>query len=130
MKVGKKKETIKHGIGTISEKSKNILHKGSKIKGISFKNISQLRLSAFIIILSVIYTFYGNSDKTLNRQFYVKKQIKKCQNDIDSLNNRIIECQKIIDRIDNDDRFLEEFAREKYYMAGRNEEIVIIEKSR
>lgn len=128
MKFGKKKEEIKHGIGTISEKSKDLIKKGSKIKGVSFKNISQLRLSVFIIILAVIYAFYGNSDKTLNRQFYVKKQIRKCQNDIDSLNNRITECQKVIDRIDNDNRFLEEFAREKYYMAGRNEEIVVIEK--
>ncbi len=128
MKFGKKKEDIKQGIGTITEKSKDLIKKGSKMKGISFKNISQLRLSVLIVILAVVYTFYGNSDKTLNRQFYVKNQIKKCQNDIDSLNNRIIECQKIIDRIDNDNRFLEEFAREKYYMAGKNEEIIIIEK--
>lgn len=128
MRFKKKKEDIEHSIDAITEKSKGLIKKGSKMKGISFGNISQLRLSIFIIILAIVYTFYGNSDKTLNRQFFVKQQIKKCQHDIDSLNNRITECQKIIDRIDNDNRFLEEFAREKYYMAGKNEEIVIIEK--
>lgn len=125
LKIGDK---INQNLGYLRDSFKELISSASKAKGISFKNISRVRLCIVIVVISAIYSFYGNSDKCINRQMYIKRQIKKCQNDIDSLNNRIAEYNKFIEQIESSNHFLEEFARKNYYMTNNNEDIIIIER--
>lgn len=120
-KVNKNLEYLKKG-------SKEMMDSAAKTKGVSFRNISRIRLCIVIIVIALVYSFYGNSDKCMNRQMQIRRQIDKCQSDIDSLNRRIDAYNKYIERIDVDNDFLEEYARENYYMTGNNEDIIVIEK--
>ncbi|MEG2318309.1 MAG: septum formation initiator family protein [Rikenellaceae bacterium] len=126
MKLGIDKK-IKENIDYFKEGSKEFIDSAAQTKGVSFKNISQVRLCIVIIIIALIYSFYGNTDRCMNRQMQIRRQLSKCQSDIDSLNSRIKEYNYYIEKIDNDNEFLEEYARENYYMSDNNEEIIIIE---
>lgn len=127
MKFGIDKK-INQNLDYLKKGSKEMMDSAAKTKGISFRNISRLRLCIVIVVIALVYSFYGNSDKCMNRQMQIRRQIEKCQSDIDSLNRRIEEYNKFIERIDIDNEFLEEYARENYYMTSNNEDIIIIEK--
>lgn len=127
MKFGVNKQ-INQNFDYLKKGSKEFVDKAAKTKGISFSNISRVRLCIVIVVIAVVYSFYGNSDKCMNRQMQIRRQIDKCQSDIDSLNTRIEEYNQFIERVDTDNDFLEEYARENYYMTTNNEDIIVIEK--
>lgn len=128
MKFGFNKNKINENIDYLKKGSQELIDTASKTKGISFRNISRLRLCIVIVVIALIYSFYGNSDKCINRQMQIRRQIQKCQSDIDSLNARIADYNQFIERIDTDNEFLEEFARENFYMTTNNEDVIVIEK--
>ena len=122
------KKKLENNVEHIKDKTDNFIEKSSKFKKIRLGNISRLRICFIIVALAVIHSFYGNSDKCLSRTIDLNNKIEQCKTDIDSLNNLIINYKDAIEKIDNDDEYLEEYARENFFMSSRNEDIIIVIK--
>ncbi|MBE9488387.1 MAG: septum formation initiator family protein [Bacteroidetes bacterium] len=123
------KRKLENNVEQIKDKTDGFIDKSSKFKRIRLGNISRLRICVIIVILAVIHSFYGNSDKCLSRTITLNHKIEQCKTDIDSLNNLILNYKNVIEKIDNDDEFLEEYARKNYFMSSRNEDIIIVNKN-
>jgi len=78
----------------------------------------------FILVVFLIWMFFFDSNVQLNREF--DKEIKELQNTINFYKKEIKKDKKIIKEL-QDSLQLEKFAREKYLMKRKNEDIYIIE---
>ncbi|CAI8372182.1 MAG: Uncharacterised protein [Flavobacterium sp. SCGC AAA160-P02] len=80
----------------------------------------------YILILTIfiIWMFFFDANVQLNREF--DKEIIDLNNTIDFYKNEINRDKKIIEEL-QDSLQLEKFAREKYLMKKKNEDIYIIE---
>lgn len=94
-----------------------------KIKNnIVFKFFTNIYI--LISTIFIIWMFFFDANVQLNREF--DKEIKDLNNTIDFYKREINRDKKIIEEL-QDSLQLEKFAREKYLMKKKNEDIYIIE---
>ena len=86
----------------------------------------KLLTNSYIIILSIflIWMFFFDENTHLNREF--NKKIKELETTIDFYQKEIEQDKKTIELL-KDSLQLERFAREKYLMKKKNEDIYIVE---
>ncbi|MBT3547570.1 MAG: septum formation initiator [Flavobacterium sp.] len=96
-----------------------------------FKNIKENKLFKYvtnkysiILIIFLIWMLFFDANVELNREF--KKEIKELNTTINFYKKEINEDKKTITEL-QDSLQLERFAREKYLMKKKNEDIYIIE---
>jgi|TARA_B110000858_G_C17568176_1_gene365601 glucan phosphoethanolaminetransferase (alkaline phosphatase superfamily) len=96
-----------------------------------FKNIKENKLFKYvtnkysiILIIFLIWMLFFDANVELNREF--KKEIKELITTINFYKKEINEDKKTITEL-QDSLQLERFAREKYLMKKKNEDIYIIE---
>tara|TARA_R110000787_G_scaffold166642_4_gene279657 strand:- start:11015 stop:11326 length:312 start_codon:yes stop_codon:yes gene_type:complete len=78
----------------------------------------------FILILFLVWMLFFDSNVQLNREF--DKELKELKNTITFYKKEIEKDKKIIKEL-QDSLQLEKFAREKYLMKKKNEDVYIIE---
>ena len=83
-------------------------------------NIYVLVLTVFVIWM----LFFDTNSLLIHRE--LKKEIKNLEKTQEFLRNEIAKDKKIIEKL-SDSSELEKFAREKYYLKRKNEEIYLIE---
>tara|TARA_B110000003_G_scaffold133685_1_gene135674 strand:- start:22760 stop:23074 length:315 start_codon:yes stop_codon:yes gene_type:complete len=79
---------------------------------------------SIVLIVFLVWMLFFDVNVQLNREF--KKEIKKLNNTINFYKKEINKDQKLIIEL-QDSLQLERFAREKYLMKKKNEDIYIIE---
>ncbi len=78
----------------------------------------------FILIIFLIWMFFFDDNTRLNREF--NKEIKELNNTINFYKTEIEKDKKTIKQL-QDSLQLERFAREKYLMKKKNEDVYIID---
>jgi len=76
----------------------------------------------FLFIIWIVFLDENNL-VSLNQQ---QSNLEKNQEIIDSLENEISEMEDKLERLNNDQKELEKFARENFLMKKENEDIIII----
>ena len=97
-----------------------------KLKAFYKKIPSVFRNKYFIVgFLFIIWIVFldENNLVLLNQQ---QSNLEKNQEIIDSLENEISEMEDKLERLNNDQKELEKFARENFLMKKENEDIIII----
>ena len=96
------------------------------LKKIKENHYLKILTNSYIIILTIflIWMFFFDENTHLNREF--KKEIKELQSTINFYKTEIEKDKKVIKEL-QDSLQLERFAREKYLMKKRNEDVYIIE---
>jgi cell division protein FtsB len=87
-----------------------------------FKN--KYFIVGFLFIIWIVFLDENNL-VLLNQQ---QSNLEKNQEIIDSLENEISEMEDKLERLNNDQKELEKFARENFLMKKDNEDIIIIRK--
>ena len=85
-----------------------------------FKN--KYFIVGFLFIIWIVFLDENNL-VLLNQQ---QSKLEKNQEIIDSLENEISEMEDKLERLNNDQKELEKFARENFLMKKENEDIIII----
>ncbi len=87
------------------------------------------RITLAVIILGVLFLVFAPGRGLLSHR-KMKKEIQELVRDNRTLHQRNVELAEEIERLKNDEAYLEQFAREKYGMLKKNEEVYELRTSR
>ncbi|MFI3314542.1 MAG: septum formation initiator family protein [Rikenellaceae bacterium] len=76
-----------------------------------------------IVVFSLFYFRYGDENYKVKRA--LKYELDSLTNHVDSLRNKIYKDSLMIERLKNDNKYLEKYARETFYMHKEGEEVFI-----
>lgn len=79
----------------------------------------------FVVVVFFTYLIFFD-DLNLIRKYQVRKEIRQLEQEYQYFQNEIATNKEMIQKLKNDTAFLEKYAREKYNMKRRNEDIFII----
>lgn len=96
----------------------------SKITKLLLKILFNKYFLSSMIFLIIIVFF---DDFNLIKRFKVKQENNKLETELKYYQDEIDKNKALIEKIKTDTVFLEKFAREKYHLKRKNEEIFIIE---
>ncbi len=85
-----------------------------------------LRITLAVLLLSLLCIAFIPG-RSLYSHHQLKKEIKQLRREITDKEERIGELTLEINRLQNDDAYLEQIARDKYGMLKKNEEVYEIE---
>lgn len=97
------------------------------LKDIRNKKWFAIVTNMYILVLSVFViwmVFFDTNSLLIHRE--LKKEIKKLEKQQEFLREEIVKDKKIIKKL-SDKKELEKFARERYYLKKKKEEIYLIE---
>ena len=101
-----------------------------KKKGkISVKGITNGRLIILSTVIFLLIFFFTDYDSSLRRKILIMRDVARSEELIRELQTKIDHDSTVIDGILHDDDYLIRFARENYYMIGRDEEIFLLRRS-
>ena len=87
------------------------------------------RIILAVIVLSFLFFVFAPGRGLLSHR-KMKKEIQVLVRDNRTLQHRNVELAEEIERLKNDEAYLEQFAREKYGMLKKNEEVYELRTSR